>query len=72
MIDDKILEKTYIESLEERIIKYIHERTKISLEEAMDVYYDSRISEKIQVGAEGIQYLDFKNLGDLIIQQKIG
>lgn len=72
MIDDKIIEKTYIESLEERIIKYIHERMKISWEEAMDVYYNSKISEKIQVGAEGIQYLDYKNLGDLIIQQQIG
>lgn len=63
-----VLEKVYQESLEERLISHISEKAGISLEKAMDIYYKSRLSEKIHRGVEGIQYLDYKVLAQILYE----
>lgn len=65
-MDDKVLEQVYQESLDERLISYIAEENNISLEKAMAIYYESKFSNKITQGNEGIQYLDYKVLADLL------
>ena len=54
-MDDKILEQVYQENLEERLIAYIADENSISLEEAMKIYYESKLSNKINQGNEGVQ-----------------
>ena len=65
-MDDKILEQVYQENLEERLIAYIADENSISLEEAMKIYYESKLSNKINQGNEGIQYLDYKVLAEIL------
>lgn len=65
-MDEKILEQVYQENLEERLIAFISEKNDIPLEKAMDIYYGSKLSDKINQGNEGIQYLDYKVLADLL------
>ena len=65
-MDDNTLEKVYQENLEERLISYLSEKNGITLERAMHIYYNSKLSEKIHTGKEDIQYLDYKVLGDLL------
>ena len=65
-MDETILEQTYQENLEERLITYIAEQNDFSLEKAMDVYYHSKLADKIHQGSEGIQYLDYKVLFDIL------
>ena len=52
-MDDRILEQTYQENLEERLIAYIADQRGVSLEKAMDIYYSSDLAEKIHNGIEG-------------------
>ena len=66
-MDETVLEQTYQENLEERLITYLAEQHHIPLEKAMDIYYHSRLAEKIHQGAEGIQYLDYKVLADILL-----
>lgn len=66
MIDDKDFERIYQEYLEEDIISYLAKIHNISLEKAMDLYYNSQIAEKIHQGKYGIQYLDYKILAEMI------
>ena len=40
----------------------------ISLEEAMQVYYSSKLSDKIHSGTEGVQYLDYKVLAQILVE----
>ena len=65
-MDERILEQTYQENLEECLIAYISDQYDISLEKAMDVYYSSSLAEKIHQGVEGIQYLDYKVLAQIL------
>ncbi|SDG45600.1 hypothetical protein SAMN05216584_105132 [Selenomonas sp. WCT3] len=65
-MDDKILEQVYQEKLEERIIARIAEEKAIPLEKAMSIYYSSDLADKIHQGVEGIQYLDYKVLVQLL------
>lgn len=65
-MDEKVLEQVYQENLEERLIMYIADSSMLSLETAMDIYYKSRLANKIHEGAEDIQYLDYKVLGDIL------
>lgn len=67
-MDGDVLEKVYQENLEERIIFYLAEQSGISLEKAMDVYYNSRLADKIQRGVYGIQYLDYKVLVQILCE----
>lgn len=67
-MNEDVLERVYQESLEERIISYLAEAEKISLEEAMDIYYNSKIANRIHNGEYGIQYLDYKVLVQILIE----
>lgn len=67
-MDEETLERVYQENLEERIIACLSETRGISLETAMDVYYRSRLADKIHQGVEGIQYLDFKVLVQILCE----
>ena len=66
-MDDRILEQTYQENLEERLIAWLSEQEGISLERAMDIYYHSSLAEKIHQGIEGVQYLDYKVLAQIML-----
>ncbi len=61
-MDEEALEKVYQENLEERIITNLSMIKNVSLETAMDIYYSSRLADKVHRGTEGIQYLDYKVL----------
>ena len=65
-MDGNKLESVYKENLEERIMLYLTETEDISYEESMEIYYGSRLAEKIQERREGIQYLDYKVLADIL------
>ncbi|MBR1913143.1 MAG: hypothetical protein IJ828_12450 [Treponema sp.] len=67
-MEESIFEKVYQERLEERIIAYISECKKIPFQEAMDLYYNSYLADKIATGSYGMQYLDYKVLAQLILQ----
>ena len=69
-LEESVLENAYQERLEERIISHIALLKKIPLEESMDFYYKSRLADKIAKGEYGIQYLDYKVLAELIIQNQ--
>lgn len=68
-MEGDILEKFYKEKLEERIITEFAKQKKISLEDAMDVYYSSSLAEKIAEGKNGIQYLDYRVLAEMLAMQ---
>ncbi len=65
---EKTLEQIYQENLEERIITHLAERFDFSYEKAMDIYYSSKLSDKIYIGKEGIQYLDYKVLVHILVE----
>ena len=65
-MSEDVLEQVYQESLEERIISYLSEKEKISLEKAMDIYYNSKLANRIHEGEYGIQYLDYKVLVQIL------
>ncbi len=67
-MDGEALEKVYQENLEERIIAYLSETRSISLEQAMNIYYHSKLADKIHRGVEGVQYLDFKVLVQILCE----
>ena len=67
-MNDEALEKNYQERLEERVITYIAEKQNIQLIDAMDLYYKSNLADKIAQGLYGIQYLDYKVLGQMILE----
>ncbi len=67
-MDGETLEKVYQENLEERIIACLSETKGISLEKAMDVYYHSKLADKIHQGVEGVRYLDFKVLVQILCE----
>ena len=65
-MDREALERVYKENLEERIIMCLSETRNISLEAAMNIYYCSKLADKIHRGVEGIQYLDYKVLVQIL------
>lgn len=67
-MNEELLERVYQENLEERIIAYLAEICEFSYEKAMDVYYNSKLSDKIFLGKNGIQYLDYKVLVQILIE----
>ncbi|MCM1102695.1 MAG: hypothetical protein NC409_01205 [Clostridium sp.] len=67
-MNEKALENIYQESLEERIIAYLAETCSFSYERAMDLYYSSKLSDKIHLGKNGIQYLDYKVLVQILLE----
>lgn len=67
-MNEEVLEEFYQESLEERLIAQLAKKLDVSLEEAMDLYYHSRLAEKIHAGAEGVQYLDYRVLAEMLCE----
>ena len=67
-MNEKSLERVYQENLEERIIEYLAKTCGFSYEKAMDLYYNSKLSDKIYLGKEGIQYLDYKVLVQMLLE----
>ena len=67
MVDGDVLERVYQERLEERIIAHLAQVKNCSLEQAMDLYYNSELADKIHQGKDGIQYLDCKVLVQILI-----
>ncbi len=71
MVNEKTLESFYQESLEERLIQEISRLKNISLEEACDFYYNSDLADKIYSGKNGIQYLDYKVLAEMAVNEPL-
>lgn len=67
-MNEEILEKVYQENLEERLIAYLAQVCDFSYEKAMDIYYSSELADKIYLGKEGIQYLDYKVLFQILLE----
>ena len=66
-MDENVLEQVYQEKLEERIIAQIAADRSVSLGKAMDIYYGSELADMIHQGMEGIQYLDYKVLVQILV-----
>lgn len=67
-MDGEVLERYYQENLEEKIIAYLAKVKHITLQQAMDIYYHSQLADKIHQGKEGIQYLDYKVLVEILCE----
>ena len=67
-MDGEVLERYYQENLEEKIIAYLAKVKHITLQQAMDIYYHSQLADKIHQGKEGIQYLDYKVLAEILYE----
>lgn len=65
-MDENILEQVYQEKLEERIVAQIAKERDIPLEKALQIYYSSNLADQIHQGMEGIQYLDYKVLAQML------
>lgn len=68
-MSDMEMENFYRENLEEDIVFYLSEQRNISPEQAMHLYYNSKLSENINAGKYGIQYLDYTILVDLLEEE---
>ncbi len=67
-MDENVLEQVYQENLEEQIISHLANIKDIPLEKAMDIYYGSRLADMISRGENGIQYLDYKVLTQILCE----
>ena len=67
-MNEDVLERVYQESLEERIISCLAETKQLSYEDAMRIYYSSKLANKIHNGDYGVQYLDYKVLVQILLE----
>ncbi|MBQ1644106.1 MAG: hypothetical protein II103_06195 [Treponema sp.] len=70
-MDGEVLEKAYKERLEEKIISYLAESENLDLPTAMDIYYNSKLADRIAAGEYGIQYLDYKVLVQILAETEL-
>lgn len=68
-MDEETLERVYQENLEERIIACLSETRDIPLETAMDIYYHSKLADKIHQGAWGYSILILRYLYKFCVKQ---
>lgn len=68
MTDQNELKKVYLCNLEESIISRLAYVKGIEMDTAMRIYYSSKLSGQIERGEYGIEYLDYKNLVDELIE----
>lgn len=61
-MDPDVLEKIYLQELDNSIISYLSEIRHISTQEAMDIYFNSKLCGYIHEGKYDVQYLDYKLL----------
>lgn len=66
-VNQEVLEKYYKERLEERLIAHLAKVRNCSLEQAMDIYYHSKLAQKIYEGLYDIQYQDYKVLVEILL-----
>ena len=66
MVNYKDLEDLYRQNLEIDIIKELAKQQQIDISKAMNIYYNSKLSNKIHEGKYGVQYLDYKVLVDVL------
>ena len=64
------LDVIYKQNLETSIIEYLARQNGISQRKAMDIYYNSKLSEQIQQGKYGIENLDYKYLAEDLIENE--
>ncbi len=65
------LDSVYIQSLEIKLINYLSVCLSIDNRDAMNIYYRSKMCEQIQDKKHDIQYLDFKNLAEDLIENEL-
>ena len=65
-MSDLELENIYTEHLEEDIVLQLSKKHNISLEKAMQIYYQSKLANWIHSGEFGVQYLDSAVLVELL------
>jgi hypothetical protein len=70
MTDFATLEGVLKETLEERIIAVLSQKTGLPPREAMDAYYRSKLAAQIDEGKYGIHYLDAACLVDDLIENE--
>lgn len=70
MTDKNALTVFYRQELETSIIEYLADKLKIDFRDAMKVYYNSKLSEQIEKGENGIDNLDYKNLAEDLIENE--
>ena len=72
MADKETLEQICHQALDGDIIAYLAGAKGISLEQAMDIYYHSRLSVQISEGKYGIDNLDYKYLAEDLMENEPG
>ncbi len=70
MIDEKTMERAYRERLDENIINCIAQEKGIGAEEALAAFYGSRLAAMMDEGLYGVQYLDYRNLVQVLIENE--
>ena len=70
MIEKDVLDKTYKELLEEKIINQLAEAKKIPIRQAMDIYYRSKLSQQINDSSYGIENMDYRYLVQDLIENE--
>ena len=61
---------SYTERLEERIIACLAEKASLTLTEAMDAYYSSRLARQIEEGRLGLENMDCKYLAEDLLENE--
>lgn len=69
-VDGEVLERIYQEQLDERMIERLAQEGQLTCEEAMRGFYHSRLAGMIHRGEDGIQYLDYKVLTQLLMEME--
>ena len=70
MVDRKELDRVYKELLEEKIIEYLANKKAISIRQAMDIYYRSKLAQMIYEGTYGIENMDYRYLVEDLIENE--
>lgn len=60
----EVLEKEYLQELDSNIVKHIACQRNIAMQDALELYYSSKLCEYIHEGKYDIQYLDYKLLAE--------
>ena len=70
MINKKNIDFIYKQNLEESIIEYLSTKKNLELRQAMDIYYQSRLSKQIEQGTYGIDNMDYKYLAEDLMENE--
>ena len=70
MVDKEQLALVYKQNLETDIIKHLAEIKGITLRQAFDIYYSSKLAEQIMEGKYGIENMDAKYLAEDLVENE--